>query len=238
MDSIGTRPGATGDPSVAVVIPWRDGGDPDRRANFAYVHAYYLGLGLEVIVVDDGKTSGHFNRHAAYNAGYAQTSADVVAWVEADTLIPLPQILTAAALAADSLGMVVPFTERHELDQPAAARVLSGDVDPFTLRGATVYAQGSSIGQANVTSRATMDAVGGRWDESFEGWGYDDNAAFLLFERLAGRPRWVEGPGMHLWHLPAYACPSPDAAAATARNAALFQRLQAMTDDELRAHVA
>ena len=221
-----TRP-RTVRPPVAVIIPWRDGGDPDRRAAQRYVVDYYQHLNIgPVIVTDDGNQTGPFNRHAAYNRGLTQTDLDLILWNEADTLIPADQIHTAAHLAAQAPGLVIPYTERHELDAAQAARVYHDQADPFTLDGAIVYANGSSIGQAGVTSRATLDAIGGRWDDGYAGWGYDDNAAILTFERCAGRTRWVQGRGVHLWHLPAFVAPTPEQAEATARNAARFMALR------------
>lgn len=229
-----TRPGTV---RLAVVIPWRSSGDPDREANAAHVVDHYQRLDLgPVIVTDDGRSSGHFNRSAAYNRGLAQTDADVILWVEADTLLPADQITTAAHLAHDAPGIVIPYTERHELDPTQTARVHAGTVDPFTLHGAAaIYPGGSSIGQAGVTSRHTLDLIGGRWDDGYEGWGYDDNGMLHIFETLAGRTRWVEGKGIHLWHQPGYVSPSPEQAAATARNAARFHYMRTLCGEELRA---
>lgn len=224
--------------SIATVIPWRDGGDPDRRTNYAHVVGYYEALDLgPVIVADDGNTAGPFNRSAAYNRGLAQTTADVILWNEADTLIPLDQILTAAWLAEQGPGLVVPYTERHELDPAQTIRVHEDGVDPFTLTGAIVYPDGASIGQAGVTSRATMDLIGGRWDEGFKGWGYDDNAMIYIFDTLAGYTRWVEGKGVHLYHLPCFVSPSPEQSEATAANAQRFHDIRQLTGPDLHAYL-
>lgn len=160
-------------------------------------------------------------------------------WNEADTLIPADQIHTAAHLALQAPGLVIPYTERHELDPTQTARVHAGAVgavDPFTLNGAAaIYPGGTSIGQAGVTSRHTIDLIGGRWDDGFEGWGYDDNGMLHVFETLAGPTRWVEGKGIHLWHLPGFIAPTPEQAAATARNAARFHHMRTLGPAELRA---
>ena len=71
-----------------------------------------------------------------------------------------------------------------------------------------------------------MQAVG-QWDEHFAGWGFDDNAMFLAFERLAGPPRWVQGVGWHLWHPLAYGRVDTDAKARTAANRARYQAMVA-----------
>ena len=224
---------------LAVIIPWRESGDPDRTAAFTYTLRYYLHLRIgQVIPIDDARQPGQpFNRHAAYNRGLALTDAPVILWNEADTLIPPGQIEQAARLALDHPGLVIPYTERHELDAHQAGRVYDG-IDPFTLDGATIYPDGTSIGQAGVTSRATLDAVGGHWPEMFHGWGYDDNAAFHAFTTLAGPTRWVAGKGVHLWHLPAFKVHDPQRVQTTERNRVHYQRMRAMTPDRLRDYLA
>jgi hypothetical protein len=217
--------------SVAVVIPWRDGGCPHRRGNARYVVDYYQGLQLgEVLVVDDGRTAGPFSRSAAYNRGYAQTTADVVVWNEADTLIPHRQLEQAIEAATAALGLVVPFTARHELSVGDTTAVLTGGADPFALTGQTVFPDRASFGQCGVTSRATMTEIGGRWDQGFSGWGYDDNGMMLVFRVLAGEPRWVDGPGMHLWHPHALTDPDPEQRAAIAANEARWVQMMNVTD--------
>ena len=223
---------------IAVVIPWRSSNDPDRDSAQRYVEDYYNSLPLhQVIVTSDGTEAGPFNRHRAYNLGYAQTDADVILWNEADTLIPLDQIEYAAHLALETPGLVIPYSERHELDATQTATVYDHDVDPFTLTGEyAVYRDGTSIGQAGVTSHATIDAIGGQWDERFAGWGYDDNAMMHVFALLAGSPRWVQGKGVHLWHVPVHQA-NPDNEQ-TQRNAARHAWLTSLTPDELRTHLA
>jgi hypothetical protein len=226
---------------IAVVIPWRAGTCPHRIAAAAYVEDYYRRLNLgPVIVTDDGNTDGPFNRSAAYNRGYAQVPAgiDVVLWNEADTVIPRAQVLAAADLAGQAPGIVVPFTERHELSRAQAQRVLTGQADPTVMVGAEkVYTDGISIGQAGVTSRATVDAAGG-WCEAFRGWGYDDTAMFYVFKVLAGGPRWVDGPGIHLWHPHALRQQTDEQREASLANRRLSRHMRTLNVDELRAFLA
>lgn len=179
-----------------------------------------------------------FNRSRAYNHGMAQVDADTYLWNEADAVLPLAQIEEAVRLANESPGNIIPFTERHELDPAQTRSVLHQGVDPFALRGnAAIFGDRFTIGQQGVTSRETIDLVGGKWDEGFSGWGYDDNAMHHIFATLAGPPRWVEGKGMHLYHQGAFVSPSPEQALATQRNAQRFNNLCAMSTDELRRHV-
>lgn len=220
---------------TAIVIPWRDGGCEHRRANFEYVRDYYQALDLgPVIVTDDGKDAGPFNRSAAYNRGYEQTDSDVIIWNEADTVIAADQLSAAVALASEAAGVVIPFTERHELSPAGAERVRSG-ADPWTAEVEKVYDGGRSIGQSNVTSRATLEAIGGRWCEKFSGWGYDDTLMFHAFKVLAGTPRWVEGKGVHLWHPKPIVSKDPAVRAQIKANKRLNRHLLTLDPGELRA---
>lgn len=222
---------------TAVVIPWRDGGDPHRRANFEYVRDYYQALDIgPVIVSDDGNATGPFNRSAAYNRAFEQAGSDVIVWNEADTIIPVDQLREAIALAIGAVGVVIPFTERHELSPEGAEHVRSG-ADPWTAEVEKVYGGGRSIGQSNVTSRATLAAIGGRWCEKFSGWGYDDTLMFHAFKVLAGPPRWVEGKGVHLWHPKPIASKDAKVRAQIKANKRLNRHLLTLTPDQLRAEM-
>jgi hypothetical protein len=220
---------------ISIVIPWRDSGDPHRRNNCEYVIDYYTSLDIgPVIVASDGNDSGPFNRSAAYNRGYEQVTTDVVLWNEADALIPRAHVTAAALLATSAPGLVIPFTERRELDQAATQRVIEGQ-DPFDQPAYAVMPDRTSIGQAGVTSRRTMDLIGGRWDESYSGWGFDDNAAHHAFWHCAAPARWIDGVGVHLWHPHATHTATPEDAAATQANAARWEHMRHITDpDELR----
>jgi hypothetical protein len=230
--------------SLVMVIPWRPAPDGHRVANFEVIRDAYLAAGVEVIVADDGRAAGEpFNRSAAFNRGMSRTDADVIVWNEADCLIPVPQLWAGAAMAAEAPGLVLPYTDRIELTQAATAR-LRADLGAFTLQPGDVeahFAGGRSIGQCGITSRATIEAIGGAWDEGYSGWGYDDNAMFHLFRVLAGPPRWVTDAGRptigwHLWHPPAYVAPSPQAKAQTNANRARYMALVAEREpDKVRA---
>ena len=222
--------------TIAVVIPWRDSGDPHRRRNAEHVAGYYRHLDVgPVIISGDGADEGPFNRHRAYNRGYVQASTDVVLWNEADTLIPRAQIEQAADLAMQTPGLVLPYDQRYELD-PRGARLVWAGVDPFTCESTErVWAPRASIGQAGITSRTTMQAIGGRWPEQFAGWGYDDDAMVHVFATLAGPTRWVAGRGVHLWHPLAYQQQTPEQRAATERNERTCRELVSLDAGGLRA---
>ena len=185
------------------MIAFRDRGvDPLRKANLDRVLAWWEDFDAPVIVVDDGRQGkAHFNRSRAYNIGAKKTDADILIYVEADTLIPYDQIRAAADMAGSELGMVVPFTHQKKLGTTESMLVRAGLKEPYDcVPDPHPYGEMSNYGCANVLSRATLAAVG-RWDEVLEGHGHDDNAMWQAFNKAARPTRWVDGPAYHLYHL-------------------------------------
>lgn len=224
-------------PNVAVIIPFRDRGrDALRGANLKRVLRHWDGF-AEIVVVDDGRTgSAQFNRSAAYNRGAALTSAEVIVYTESDMIIDHAQINAAVALAAESPGLVVPFTEYHYLNPSDSADVRDTMLDPETCTAESVRDGGASTGAINVISRDTLDAVG-RWDEAFEGSWYDDTSMQIAFEMCAGPTRWVPGPAYHLYHLPGWTgdhLTAEDKAATEANKVRLALYQSAVNADEIR----
>lgn len=235
-------------PNVVIVVPWRDRGDEHRRANFMHVMNWLLDADIgEVLVCDDGRDRGPFNRSAAYNAGRNhRPAAKAYIWHEADMVVPHIQLAEAVRMSKAFTGLVVPFHTYSYLSEADSARVLDGT--PLRSVGPAEYemAQGRAVGAVGVTSDVTMRAVGG-WDETFEGWGFDDRAMARAFQVCCRATRYAPGYGHHLWHPPAWSRDDPsfrggsegisyDEQAATAANKTRFDRyLAARSPDQIRA---
>lgn len=190
--------------SVAVVVPYRDRGDPDRAANLVVVRQRLEVTGWPVIVADDGRSGGPFCRSAAYNRGVAEAGrVGCFCFVEADMLVPPSSLRLAVDMATAAPGLVVPMTSYHYLSPEGSAAVRAG-VDPATIKPLRTMYGGSAVGAVNVVSAQTMRAVG-RWDEQMAGWGYDDRAMVRAFAVCTRRlTRYVEGPAYHLFHTPGW----------------------------------
>lgn len=193
--------------STAIVIPFRDRGiDPLRKANLEYVFGYWEAFddGVEVHVVDDGRVgSDHFNRSAAYNRGSRVTTADILVYVESDTLVPYQQVREAITMAQTRPGLVIPFMLQRKLTEYDSELVRCGSKEPKDCEPETIYS--GNNGCANVVSRDTLNVIG-QWDEQFEGHGYDDIAMFLAFEAAIGTTRWVDGVAYHMYHINVNPC--------------------------------
>jgi len=118
-----------GGDSVAVVIPFRDRGiDPRRAANLKRVVGQWQAYNFAPMIVSDGREgSAQFNRSAAYNTAARHLDAQVLIFAESDMLISPSQITIATAMAVESPGLVVPFTEYRYLSAKDSVKVRGGE---------------------------------------------------------------------------------------------------------------
>lgn len=224
-----------------VVIPFRDRGDPLRRANLERVLDHWNDVHeVSPLVVSDGREGdAQFCRSAAYNRAAELLDTRVFVFAEADMLIPPLQLDEAVARACAQRGLVVPFDQYRYLSAQDSRKVREG-AHPHLFEPERVIDHGRSIGAINVVSRATLDSVG-RWDESFEGSWFDDNAMKIAFDICAGPTRTVVGPAYHLYHLPGWTGDhlTPADRQATARNRARYDLYQqATTPEQIRSLTA
>lgn len=191
--------------TVSVIIPFRDRGiDPLRSLNLTRVLEQWSSFGAEVLVVSDGgQGNQQFNRHKAYNRGTQQATGDVLVYTEADMLIRFTQIDEAITLATQQPRLVVPFTERHELNDTDSQLVREHRANPEVLSADVVKPKPRRVGAINVLTRQALGMVGG-WDETFTGCWWDDRSMHLAFDMCTNPTVWVDGPSWHLWHLPGY----------------------------------
>lgn len=215
----------------AFVIGFRDRGtDPLRQANLEFVTAYVTSLDLgPVYLVDDGRTGNQqWCRHAAYNKGARLAfgdGADIITFYESDMILPRQRLVDGIAAATESPGLVVPFTERHELNAHDSQRIRADEVDYQTCVGEVIKPKPRRTGAINIISAETYNLVG-QYDEVFEGSHWDDRAMHRAFDVCAGPTRWINGPSHHLYHLPGYegAHLTDEDRAATATNLTRYQQ--------------
>ena len=213
--------------STKIIIPFRDRGlDPRRGANLEIVLAWWYAHGFEATVVDDGLSGdAQFNRHRAYNRAVDRfPETDVFVFTEADMLIHPSQILTGIAMALRSPGLVVPFTQYRYLSDGVTATLRDYYHDEPTEATAQLFGQpveheasifvgwpveytmnnGRSIGAVNIVSRETLRLTGGFTEKTSGNW-FDDNIIEEGFKFLTGcNTRWVDGPAVHLYHIPGH----------------------------------
>lgn len=206
---------------VKMLIPFRDRGlDPRRLANLEVVMAWWWAYDLVPAIVTDGLNGDdQFNRHKAYNLGVDQyPEADVYVFTEADMLLPIKQIGEAIQMAYDQPGLVVPFTQYRYLTEATTTSVREAFADedtedlakaiergfPFDLEPESTMDNGRSIGAVNVVSRETLELTGGFTEATSGNW-YDDRIIEEGWQAITRhRTRHVDGPAVHLYHLPGW----------------------------------
>jgi hypothetical protein len=190
---------------VVVGIPFRDRGrDPLRQANLDRVLDYWLSGDYPIVCVrDDGRQGDEpFNRSAAYNNIVSDyPDADVYVFTEADMILPYNQIELAVKAALAGPGLVVGF-DRYCYMGPQDSEQIRRGRPPETFM--PEYQRTDSIGAVNVVSHQSLSMIGGQYDETFQGNGYDDDAMLIAFAICCGPTRVITGPGYHLYHDPAW----------------------------------
>lgn len=188
---------------VAVCIPWRDEGDPARRAAYEFVAAHWAKIGVPVFYGDPGP-GAWVNRSRGRNSAVAAATAtmdwDAVFVADADTYVDADQFWAAVHLAVHTGQLIRSWTEYHKLGATTTRRVLRGmsSMQARRLPKAVRTMRNHSSG-ALAISRSLWDTVGG-YDERFASWGGEDRAFWLACNTLTGWPDDIHGHAWHLWH--------------------------------------
>lgn len=208
--------------TFVAIVPYRNDSSGNRRTNAQAVLKWLSGLGISVLlsehsaqpdsglVMPEGvrrihtPSSGAFNKAQACNRGFIYTTEDVIAFVDADTVMG-SRIFTAALKRVALKDEVIrPFgsltdltlkeTERYietqQLPVPAQTQRndrRSGDVIPM-------------CGGIVILKRERYFTAGG-FDERFQGWGGEDDAFGYALERTGATIMIVKAEhAHHLWH--------------------------------------
>lgn len=233
------------------VVAYRHG--PFRLNNLRKVLSWMKSFnGVEIIVVEQDinskledvvlpgkyyftKSELPFNKAWAFNVGLKNSTTDIVVYGDCD-LIMHPEDFIGALNKLNEFESVSPYSrigvidlERHELGysfeqlkeikRPGRGE-LEGDIRKVPLCGGIMMYR-----------KDALMRIGG-WDESFIGWGGEDNFQSVKTERLT---KWTELPHRvyHLWHPPA----TPDNTFYQ-RNLNLLNQMSAMDDNNLSAYAS
>lgn len=168
---------------VTVVIPWRP--TPTRVPAYERVTAHLAPLEARGWLIRPTDTEHDpFNRAAARNAGIRAAPDGVVIVHDADILIPHRQLTDAVRDATRTGALVTPYT-----------RVTYTDA-----KGRPWHITTDAPGGCAVATRTAWATLGG-YDDTFTGWGYEDNALAAHAARTIGRAH-IPGDAVHLWHDP------------------------------------
>ena len=210
---------------TSAIVTYRGADGSERRENLDAVLAWLAATpDVEAIVVEQDRhprleaplphptarvvfayNAGPFNKAWGLNVGARHASGGVLAFGDADVIVP-GGLAQAAATCASSMQVVKPYRTLVDLTPEESARVRArGGAERLELDAAR--RNRDAIGERLVLCggwfamrRDAFVALGG-FDERFVGWGGEDDAMTLKVElaRLA-TCELDPGPALHLWH--------------------------------------
>lgn len=152
------------------------------------------------------KHSGSFNKSWAMNVGFRQAVAPVVAFGDADVLVPTSALETAiAGVTSGNFDATTPFDRIVDLDIDQSAAMCAGAPLPSQPANLEQHRRGEGeylpfCGGLFVISQTAFSAAGG-FDECFSGWGAEDDALSVKLHRMGFRLGINTGRAcFHLWH--------------------------------------
>lgn len=185
--------------TVAFLVPRRaDGGPRDRLWTFTRPH--WEQLGWPVLVGEHTADEGLFNRSKALNRAAAQAdpSVDVFVILDSDVIASLDQARDAVEHARVEQQLTCGFSVWNGVGREGTSRILRGYRGNWRPFVAKRFHDSASCLVA--VRRDVWDEAGG-FDETFEGWGWEDVAFCIAVEALSGKPlHRVYGDLFHLWH--------------------------------------
>jgi GT2 family glycosyltransferase len=183
------------DPGTVILVPWRaDGGERERL--WTYCRGWW-GRTFDAPIFE-GVHEGPdlFNRAIALNrAAKAAGDWKVAVIIDADTLADPVRVQEAVNRAALTGQMVLPYDDRRELEPGETELVMHG----APLLAAMGRDFGPAVSGVVAVNRRLWDVVGG-FDESFVGWGAEDNDFADACRRTGGEIVRLPGPVWHLHH--------------------------------------
>lgn len=184
-------------PDVCVVVPLRTD-DPDRLAAADWLQGWYADRfpGWRWVVAD---SPGPWNKPRALNDTIAGLDCRTLVVTDGDLFVDPANLEQAVALSAH-VPWVVPHETVHRLDRDHSRDVMAG-ARPDPARCHMLPYRGVDGGGIFVLSRAQWDRTGGM-DDTFEGWGAEDEAFAVAANTLLGERVRLDGPLWHLYHDP------------------------------------
>jgi hypothetical protein len=197
------------DPQVAVVFPWRDQRDKDRRRSKAWLTEWYGEMHPEWdLILTDGEGAGPWNKPTAINYGVrlAKALGAQVVVVSDTDVFPLDDQLATAARHAMVAPWVVPHGRVLRLRQEPTAQLLKRRPGPEMRVPTSPLVRSSYRGMAGgglfVIRVDNFLSIGG-FDPRFTGWGAEDSAFGVCADTLLGAHlRYEHIPLVHMYHDP------------------------------------
>jgi glycosyltransferase involved in cell wall biosynthesis len=181
-------------PKCCLCIPFSSN-ELYRKKAFEVVYEYYKQLGYYIFV---GESEEPFNRAAARNACVPSfLDWDILVFLDADILVPLPQIEKAIDTAFKNQEMVLAYTNLYFLDKEQT------DLFHETKEIANNWKKKveNQTSGAFAIPKKLWNKVGGQ-DERFTKWGGEDRAFYYTCAAFTNQKenKRISGYAYHLWH--------------------------------------
>lgn len=187
---------------ISVLFPYR-GDDGPRDRLFGYVLNWWQAFFPEAEICVGRNFDHPFNRGAARNDAYSQSSGSVIIVADADTIPTAQGVKAGIADVVAEKVWCIPYAEEryYNMTELATTAMLKEPVDhpwPEPVQGNYDHKITSWAG-CLILPREAWETVGG-YDERFKGWGYEDNAFRLKLDKMWGPHRRQDSFCCHLWH--------------------------------------
>ena len=208
---------------VVAIVPYRADGQGYRRRNLGIVLEWLDEAAVPVVLVEHSDeldpelelatsvTRVHlpaegrpFNKARACNAGFTRARATILALVDADTFVPKAALHASIDAVRGELDVVRPYGRLIELDEDSTRGIAEGaplpDAPPAARNDAREGERIPLCGGIAVLKSSAYESVGGM-DETFEGWGGEDDALSVALIRAGLQCGILEqGAAFHLAH--------------------------------------
>lgn len=189
---------------VAVCIPWT-GGDKWRQQSMRHCVDHWHGCGWPVFLGGEARknrSSSWPNRARARNLAIRDATGatvDCLMLADADTQVPMHQVMVAAETAFRTGTVVYPYDDYQKINRPVTDQLLKNGCDDWQARAADGARHVNPCSGALVVPVSLIGEIGG-FDERYTAWGCEDRCFLLAAETVVGPARRVPGPAWHWWH--------------------------------------
>lgn len=187
--------------------------DPWRKRAFDWLMQRYAEIPYDIDIEMAFGTSDQvpYNRAQARNDAFSAATGDVLLVADADTVYhPAALQIAVGMVRSGGVPWVIPYAEGryYNLSQDATDFMLNTGPAHVVPEPPTPDEYGTyehkitSWAGLLVLSRESWEKAGG-YDETFRGWGYEDNAFRYALDHAVGshvRVRGSSAYAMHLWH--------------------------------------
>ena len=179
----------------SILVPFKsDNGHRERC--FDWLMAYYETICPEAEIIVG--TSDECNRSRMRNDAASRATTDIFVFIDADGLVRKETIRAAVENVKAGYPLAQPSKVSY-LSRTATERVVSGDFRFPAMGRRDIEKNDNLIGEFFAVSRSTFKKIRG-WDESFTGWGGEDDAFKCAIRALVGPFKTMPDTVYHLWH--------------------------------------